>query len=522
MAFFSRKLPAVLSLIYTTCFLCCNPLQQDGNNPNIQQVSLGKKLAKAHCVSCHQYPEPALLDKASWENHILPRMGFMLGVLPEDSRFSGFIEEEARALAFQNPRLFRREASLSKKEWEAIRAFYLKEAPNQLTAPPHTEVNSFLPHFKIHRPELKLSPPSTTLIRFSGQNILVGDAHSKKLFQLNSKLELLNIANLREGVVDLSETDDELRLTVMGSFSPSDRQEGLVLSLPKVPERGVKILLDSLRRPVHTAFGDLNQDGKEDIVSCEYGKWIGGLAWWEQLSPGKYKRRLLRNMPGAIRAYIHDFNQDGLPDVVALFGQGDEGIFIYYNQGNGRFKEKTALHFPPSYGSSYFSLIDFNRDGYQDILYTNGDNADFPPVLKPYHGIRLFKNDGKDDFKEVFFYPMHGAYGAIPGDYDLDGDLDFAAISFFPDFVNHAEKSFLYLRNRGDWQFDAFSFPEAAAGRWLVMDSGDPDQDGDLDLLLGSLAFEAPTGAGIERQWIEGGLPFILLENTTKTDLTIK
>ena len=50
------------------------------------------------------------------------------------------------------------------------------------------------------------------------------------------------------------------------------------------------------------------------------------------------------------------------------------------------------------YGSSYLELADMNNDGHLDILYTNGDNADYSYVLKKYHGLRIFINDGKNQF----------------------------------------------------------------------------------------------------------------------------
>lgn len=113
-------------------------------------------------------------------------------------------------------------------------------------------------------------------------------------------------------------------------------------------------------------------------------------------------------------------------DIVALFGQGDEGIYTYYNEGQGKFKEVRTLRFPASFGSSFFALYDFNADGHEDILYTCGDNADYSPILKPYHGIRIFTNDGKNNFKQTWFYPLHGAYKALPVDFDRDGDVDLA------------------------------------------------------------------------------------------------
>jgi hypothetical protein len=475
--------------------------------------STGEELARIHCASCHLFPEPELLDKKSWDQYILPRMGYMLGHLPADSVPKGYIEESAKKIAFRNPMLFRQESPLNDSDWEKIRAFYIENAPAEAIRAEVRPVKKELPQFVVQKPDFKLSPPSTTMARFSGENILFGDANTKRLYQLNSMLEPMSIANVREGAVWLNETEEEIRLVVMGSFSPTDQESGFLMSLPKTPGGGTRILIDSLRRPVHADFGDLNGDGREDVVICEFAKWTGKLSWWEQLPSGEYQEHLLRNMPGAIKAYIRDMDQDGKKDIIALFGQADEGIFLFYNEGGGRFREERVLRFSPSHGSSFFDLCEINGDGHPDIIYTNGDNADFPPVVKKYHGIHLYQNDGANQFEEVLFYPQYGAYGAIPEDFDKDGDIDLAAISFFPDFQQQPEQSFLYLENQGNWEFEAFTFPEFLSGRWIVMDAGDPDQDGDTDLILGSLTFEVVPQMGLVDKWVEGGLPFILLQN---------
>src|SRR5690606_7501224 len=82
-------------------------------------------------------------------------------------------------------------------------------------------------------------------------------------------------------------------------------------------------------------------------------------------------------------------------------------------------------------------------------------------------------------------YPMEGCSKAIALDFDQDGDLDIAAIAFFNDSAN-PEKSFNYLENTGDGLFIGHFLPEAASGKWLVMEAGDFDQDGYTDLFLGS------------------------------------
>ncbi|MBC7688928.1 MAG: VCBS repeat-containing protein, partial [Aquabacterium sp.] len=177
------------------------------------------------------------------------------------------------------------------------------------------------------------------------------------------------------------------------------------------------------------------------------------------------------------------------PDIMALMAQADEGIFIYYNQGNNGFKEERVLQLPPSYGSNYFELADFNNDGYPDIIATNGDNGDYPPILKAYHGIRIYLNDGRNNFSEKLFLHVNGIGKAIAKDFDGDGDLDIASIAFFADYKNSPEEGFIYWENKGDLKFEPSTFKEVNTGRWLTMEAGDFDGDGDTDLILGNAVF---------------------------------
>lgn len=174
------------------------------------------------------------------------------------------------------------------------------------------------------------------------------------------------------------------------------------------------------------------------------------------------------------------------------------------------------MHFPPTWGSSTFSLVDLDGDGDEDIVHCAGDNADFGPVLKPYHGVRLYFNAGDQTFSDPIFLPLHGAYGAIPADFDLDGDVDVAAISFFPDYAGRPLEGFVFFENTGSWVFTQSTIAESMYGRWIVMDAGDIDHDGDLDLALGSLTFEVPGRKDLVDAWIQQAIPFILLENLTR------
>jgi hypothetical protein len=232
---------------------------------------------------------------------------------------------------------------------------------------------------------------------------------------------------------------------------------------------------------------------------------------------------VLADRPGAIRAEVRDMNHDGRPDIVALMGQAREGVYLFLNQGSFRtgttFTPVTLVEQHPAFGYSYFQLIDFDNDGDLDLLTTNGDNGESFAPPKPYHGIRIYLNDGQNHFAERWFFPLHGAYAARAVDFDLDGDLDIAAISYFPDYSAPGEPSFVYLENRGNFNFKASTIPEHADGRWITMDAGDVDGDGDADIVLGSLVLGPPgipIPTAIRERWNSNAPAILFLENTAK------
>ena len=486
------------------------------NTSETAEQASGEALSKRYCGTCHLYPTPDLLPKSIWKQYVLPQMGQQLGIYAREGARAELLAAQSGADSIIARRIFPEKPLLSPSEWQKIQDFYLQQAPDTLSRTKTLPVQMGLAYFEPQKPGLKCSPPSTTLAKIRPQGGLwLGDANSKRLYWSDAKLEVENAANLAEGIVHIQANQKGMYVTMMGQFSPTDEATGMVIYLPNGSPQA-QIMLEGLQRPVHSAWADFNQDGLEDAVVCEFAKWTGGLSYWQQRSDGTFNRTILRQRPGAVSSYIRDWNQDGHPDIISLFAQGDEGIFVYLNNGKGYFTEQAILRFPPTYGSSAFRLVDWNKDGREDILHICGDNADYKPILKPYHGIQLYIQDEKGAFQQDFFYPMYGAYDAIPADFDDDGDLDLAAISFFPDFTAAAPQSFLLLDNQGDGQFHPSTFPEMESGRWMVMDAGDIDLDGDLDLILGSLTFEVVPDGGQVARWVKGGLPYIVLKNKTK------
>jgi len=475
-------------------------------------------LLQAACGTCHEVPQPSLLPKSTWESHVLPLMGAMLGHYEEAGNYSrdqllGSSEERK---ALEAAGMFPTQPTISHEQWQQIQDWFIAQAPAVLPDTAQLEIDTLLPEFTPRRLDLALSPPSVTFADMGPNGeLFLGDANSEGFYEFDQQGKLNRAAQVRESVVSMFEASDAYVLTLMGSFSPTDAASGMIMSLPKRANQSPQIMLEGLQRPVHTLLADFNGDGGTDFLVSEYGKWAGGLNIYYQKPMVGFAKLPLRKRPGATRTQAIDWDKDGDYDIIALMAQGEEGIFYYENIGREGFKQKKWIGFPPSYGSTYFQLFNFNGDSLPDLLYTCGDNADYAPIDKPYHGIRVFENMGQDSFAQKLFIPLKGAYKALPGDFNGDGILDFAAISFFPDFENGAKEGFVLLRGQKDGTYTASTFPEVAAGRWIVMDAGDADQDGDMDILLGSLAFEVPGDTTYVSNWVRGQLPGIFLENQT-------
>jgi hypothetical protein len=468
----------------------------------------GEQLAKQHCGSCHLFPDPTLLDKKSWEKSVLPQMAFRMGI--DYSMLSTISFDDYAAVT----RVLPGQAIVDAEEWEAIRSYYLVNSPDTLKASTPTVANR-IKLFQAEPYQLPISPLITFIKSDSlSRKVFVG-SRLKKLYKLTEKLVVEDSFQLSSPPSHLLRSGDgELTLLLMGIMDPNDQSNGEVARL-HVTDHTLSKMIDSLKRPVHFEMTDLNSDGLEDIVVCAFGNYSGALLAYKNLGGGTFEKKTLQSLPGARRVIIRDFDNNGLVDILALMSQGDEKLILLLNHGNFNFRINTLLRFPPVYGSSYFDVADFNNDGKFDILYANGDNADYSKILKPYHGIRIFLNDGKNDFKETWFYNMHGASQAVARDFDLDGDLDIAAISFFPDFRNHADQGFIYFENTNG-KFLPQTTPLAAAGRWLTMEPSDIDHDGDCDLMLGALNFNSGVPDSLMIEWTAGKTSILMLRNKAR------
>ena len=388
---------------------------------------------------------------------------------------------------------------VSEGEWDKIVRYYLEAAPDALPAQALPAAPQVDPAFFKVVPFVPRLPSSAiiTLLKTDSthERIFVGEAGSNTLRIFDWNRKLISSLALASPPTDVIVEGDSVLVLEAGILNPNDEPKGTLVqyAFPDADSlRSPRVLIDSLFRPVFVQHFDFDKDGVSDFLICEYGNNIGRLALYKH-NGSAFQRQVLDPGPGAIRFEIRDMTGDGAPDIVALFAQADERIVMFENDGKGNFsrRQRVLARFPPVYGSMFFSMHDFNGDGHPDILYVNGDNFDYSRVLKPYHGIRILENDGKNNFHERFFSPVYGAARAEVADFDKDGDLDILATSNFADPQGHPERGIMFFENIGGYRFRPFAFSVASRNQWNLTATADLNKDGWLDVVVGAMDLES-------------------------------
>jgi len=493
---------------FVFCIFClfafsCNIKTEEDKLP------AGDQLVTRYCGSCHLAPEPALLDKETWKNQVLPAMARQLG-----------LEVWQKTNYFQNEK-----SAISLADWTQIVAYYDSLAPQHLpAAKTPVSPNQDWSIFSLETPEINSSQMATTtlvVMDSSSKFIYTSDSETGGLYQWNRQLKQSRSMHLPSPAVQMNfGKNGSSILTCIGSMKAIDIPSGNVISEYNLDQNTLKSIASGLIRPIHTTSADINKDGLEDYIVSSFGHNKGGLFWLKQEVDKTFKTIAIREIPGATQSIAGDFNNDGWTDIMALFAHGDEGIWLFTNDKKGGFETKNVLRFPPVYGSNSFQLADMNVDGKPDIIYTSGDNSDYSRILKPYHGVYIFTNTGDFNFKQSYFYPINGCTKAIAKDFDMDGDIDIATIAFFADFSNNPSESFIYFENSTGKNGSTLSFAPHALpihenGRWICMDANDFDGDGDPDIVLGNYSKGFLNQSNFKLNW-NTNLPFVILENKTK------
>lgn len=455
-------------------------------------VRRGKVLAESYCGSCHAFPEPSLLPKKIWKKNVLPQMAAFMGIKVAQDNLEVWDKTEEEIAILKKLGVYPSTPLLVTKDFQAIVAYYETEAPVELPVQKTKAMPIPLEDFTTKKLFIEgLQSPKTSLVAINEERseVFIADATTNQLFVKAQNDELYTLPNTSSPAVDyIIKAPNVFTFITIGSIAPSDLSQGSIYEM-NLNTDGWNVETDMLARPVYGMWEDIENDGKPDFLLCNYGNNGGNISIYMD---GDFESTpTLLGGSGARKLELVDLNHDGKLDIVALFCQGNERLSVFYSKANGQFEsEKVLIRFSPVMGSSYFEMQDMNGDGEIDLLMSNGDNWDYSSVLKPYHGFRIYENLGDGVFKESWFYPQFGAAKVMAVDLDDDGDLDLATIAFYDELENPAHQ-FLLFENTGNLTFQPKYISEAAMGKWMTMDVGDIDADGDEDIVLGAYAHNA-------------------------------
>ncbi len=475
----------------------------------------GARLAKQYCGTCHLTPTPQSLTKYIWQVNVLPVMASYLGIRYMNyDPYRNLDDEEVQRLASQH--IYPSQPVVSDEVWQKIVDYYVENAPNASPVDPaRSQRNHKLSLFSAQFVPLgKTVGAKVTAIGYDTTRQELWVAEPKKLYRWNWTKGLTHNYDLPGTVVAIQVNDGRSLLTEIGTLLPSELAKG---SLYTLADDRLTVLQTGNHRPVYSLAADLNDDGVDEILTANYGHRSGSLSLAvKRPNQDAYEEKVLLNIPGAVKCYVRDVDKDGRKDVIALFAQNEEAVYIFYQTGNLTFRADKVLQFEPEYGTSDFVVLDYNQDGIDDLAVVHGDNADYSYGLKSFHGLRVFLGSANQTYTQAFFYPLYGATRVQAEDFDQDGDVDFAVSAFFPELTRLASESFVYLENTNPqaFQFKSYTLDMPVPVKSLTLEKADIDHDGDQDLVLGQFSFSpVAVPPALQQQWNTVAYKLVVLIN---------
>ena len=478
---------------------CAGPVEEHEARGS-DSVDEGVALAARYCVQCHGMPNPRQLPKQAWPE-LFAAMNVNARRWPDEGTHEAKAhaghqswDETANKIMLN---YFIRNALSERRVRKSLRkpsATVLTDAqfqPTPLTIPPaqfltmldydpkRREIYYGLGRTVIEKDELKIVPGNALLI-------------------MNQSWKILSTTEFPNAPIHIEFERNSFRLTLIGEMG-KDIGKSEVINVAFTESGLVETrLLTDLTRAVGSRMRDFDGDGYADILVSGFGGNGGSgelTIYWGKEDGKSFTAQVIFPGSGSLDAEVADFDGDGTIDILVLVTQQSQQLRLYLNRGERRFEERILIQRPIGWGYMDLEVVDFDMDGDLDVVTIAGNNMEFGmPPLKPYHGIRIWINDGEGSLSEKFFYPLYGAAQCVIADVDGDGDLDIAVTAFTPDWEAETPETFVLLVQTSPLTLQPYHPPQSSWRRWTFLAKGDRQENGATRLFVAHswLPFGAP------------------------------
>lgn len=465
--------------------------------------STAPEVAAAHCQSCHLLPGVADHRKLDWPI-VMGHMAYWMGMSDEElSKLADRVpENELARIAQKRDGLLaidaiKAEPLIDAATWIEILDAYVRAAPEMLPDPASSIDYASWPGAAVKNvgvgtlsgmviSALRLDEATRRLfigeISFSAAG-LAGSVYAWSPQQLFGRS-----VSFDNAPTAIEPWGDDLLVTNIGDLFPSNAHHGSLWRVDGDTWDKTMVLSDIPRTPHTLTLSN------GDLLVSSFGHEVGKLWVASEMGDGSFEEsQKLIELPGATESIAADIDGDGVDEYLVLFGQAIDGVYVVERSEDGEsWSARVAIQRSPAFGHSDMSVADIDADGDVDILLTTGDNLDIPgSPPRPYHGVRIYENDGAGTFIESYFFPMHGAYGVEAGNFDDDEELELAAVAYFLAPGSESQSFVLLDRDeRGEWQ--PFGVASVEGGQYCRIAVGNIDDSATDEVFLGGCYRQPP------------------------------
>lgn len=450
---------ACFILIIGLCFgaIACG-LEKDSNAENI-------KLTTRYCARCHHLPDPQSLTKDVWERSIMPKMSKYF-IWSGESKFS----YAKRSIYNETGTI-----PMTDELWTSLMDHYVNNGIEEVSELVHEDLaeQSFFEVKTINDYCNGRGISAVAIDQFNSSFLVACDSTISKITPSGAVVNSTMTDGLISGIFPSDKSS--AWVTDPRFLDPHNMTLGKLKKWNYLSDELI-VIKENLARPVYLTRSE------DKLFISEFGNLEGQLS---EMNIDGSGQKTAHNLPGGYRSIIFDFDQDGKDEILTLFAQALEGVYVREVDATDK-RFVPVVSFTPEWGISDMDTADVNRDGWTDLIIVNGDNADYSPISKAYHGVRVYLNNKNGRFEEAYTFPLHGATQVQSLDANGDGRMDLLVASFFA--IDDSNNLILLIDDgvEGEISYTPYQVSESNEGRWMVMDAGDVDGDGDTDAILGS------------------------------------